>query len=377
MDEGRAGPILNMQYSLPLYVVDIRPNWAHPESGDSLQYERCGEAPLGADKFVPETEDARYCFNCGQPDHIISSCPYPKNHALISLSRQYFNFFKNSTAGGFQRIHEVEESKRQRVRWLEEFEPGQVRGELLRDALGLREDDVGERVEWLPNMAYWGYPRGWVGPVDPRERVWKLITGNTDEEGDEDEIQELIIVGDEDDEERIVLPTMTDLPSWSSALENQNVTPDDSSSSNSSTSGTPPLAQDPNQRWAEYPNTYFLWSRLPVYSGQSLPALDHDLTLVSFSSTFDSNRQALWDSLTSQSPFSYSTHAVPPPPSTTPPPLPDSNPLYLPPPPPMTPPPLPVAWNSTPLPLRIRSGTFRNTQNDGGNDDEADMDLSD
>ncbi|RPD56342.1 hypothetical protein L226DRAFT_547365 [Lentinus tigrinus ALCF2SS1-7] len=202
--------------------------------------------------------DVRRCFNCGSPEHTMSDCPDPLDRALVSLSRQLFNFFRGEWSGPFHRLHEVEEWRRQRLRWLDEFEPGQVKGPLLREALGLSEGDIGERVEWLPRIACWGYPPGWVGVRDPRERVWERAAG-VDDSPDED--LEFVIHTD-DGPELCLLPGISDADTDATTSSEEGEIKSDS-------------ATFPG-RWATYPATYFLSSRLPIYKGYSLPAITRD-----------------------------------------------------------------------------------------------------
>ncbi|PCH37678.1 hypothetical protein WOLCODRAFT_95626 [Wolfiporia cocos MD-104 SS10] len=329
------------QQMVPLYVEDLHRNGNTQDedcgSGYYL-YERCGETALGLsqDEDIGHIDERR-CFNCGLPGHMISSCPEPRNHALITLSRQLFNFFKGDNASnGNQRVHEVERWRQQRLEWLETFEPGQIRGSLLRDALDLKDGDAGENVEWLRNMCIWGYPKGWYASVDPRERIWNVLSGGDDgDDSSEYAIDDFMfdIVG-EDSVERLVLPSKVkpharDTESNASDSDSES---DPELSSASSRSSTPSSrAQPAPQRWAAYPLTYFLWSRLPIYNGLSLPSPQ-------------SIRNA---------PRQSSVYEYPPPPCTTPPPLPSAEapvaryesqyPVeqYPPPPPPTVPPPLP------------------------------------
>lgn len=327
MDDGRPGQALN-QYSTSLFVVDSRPSYVVPD--DDYFYDRCGDAALGTDAVDTVSPNARRCFNCGSPDHIISSCPEPRNHALVTLSRQLFNFYKDDSVGGFQRIHEVEEWKQQSLDWLEHFEPGQIKGLVLREALGLRDGDIGECVEWLRNMACWGYPKGWVGDVDPRERVWRMISGEDEQEtGEDDEPSQFVIVGDKD-EEALTLPSNVGIRLAEETTSEDGYLRSETASSSSTASSS--FVQTTTRRWATYPGTYFLSSRLPIYDGRSLPAMDSGSSAGYVTSTHDSGHQALWSSIVS-SPWllSYpSSNSAPPVPSMTLPPLP---------PPPSTPPP--------------------------------------
>ncbi|KAH9928104.1 uncharacterized protein B0H18DRAFT_1158747 [Fomitopsis serialis] len=296
-----------------MFTVDTKPSYGSPYY-DLYFYERCGDGALGMARVEEgDGSDVRRCFNCGSPDHSVSSCPERRNHALISLSRQLFNFFRNEFLAGSQRIHEFEGWRQQRLAWLEEFEPGQVRGELLRDALGLTDGDAGEHVEWLRNMVCWGYPKGWIGEVDPRLQVWKIITGEGEQgDGEDDDVTSFIIAGEE--EEQLQLPGRSVV----TPLFNE----DDSTSTSdcdeaSHTAAEPSLdaGHGEPKRWATYPNTYFLSSKLFVYISQCLPEPGKNLSQVDVSTS------------TAPAPPPYPPPgSPPPPPPSSPPPLPPASP---------------------------------------------------
>lgn len=151
--ERRAGQIdADVDNHASSFYVDDQPArcW---DIEDSLTYNRHTEHVLGERSAAHEDKhDIRRCFNCGSPSHVLSSCTEPYDRELVSLSRQLFNFFKSGSTGESLRIHEVGEWRRQRIEWLEAFEPGQIRGPLLREALGLEGDDLGNYVEWLQNI---------------------------------------------------------------------------------------------------------------------------------------------------------------------------------------------------------------------------------
>ena len=139
-------------------------------------YERADADVLGTqtenekdENEVDPTSRVR-CFNCGHPDHKVTECPFRANRELIALSRQYYEYSQG--ARGFansQRFHAVEAWRQQRLTWLEEFEPGIIKGELLKEALSSSNE------EWLKNISVWGYPLGWVSHIDPRERDRKSV----------------------------------------------------------------------------------------------------------------------------------------------------------------------------------------------------------
>ncbi|KAK7467618.1 hypothetical protein VKT23_004671 [Stygiomarasmius scandens] len=318
-----------------------------------------------------------HCFNCGNPEHIVSACPFRVDKDLVSLSRDLYNFFKDyygsSRIGGdfSSRIHTVEEWKSARLRWLDQFVPGEIRGADLRDALGMNVDEEGENAavgrkhkqasdqgeaqdDWLRNMAIWGYPPGWAtcreedSPYDViRERILGQFS-------DEDETADFLMFGDEGAVETIPLarPNETsDIPS-----------------SPSSTQSSPRKTH----RWASYPATHFSSEMLPVYNGSALPPIDgSEPELMSRrvrSSTFNDE---LWASIVSANhnpppPPSEPPPLPPPPPSVPPPPLPPPPAPYVPPPP--LPPSAPVESLSSiqPAPL-LQVDSL----------EECDMDMSD
>ena len=214
------------------------------------------------------------------------------NPALIALSRAYFNFFasrsKEPAAPPLTRLHEVEEWRAQRLRWLDEFAPGEVRGALLREALGLKEGDPGEDTPWLTNMARWGYPRGWVGERDPREAMRRrIITGDEDEDdvdnrsecGDNDGMlkpnddgEEFVVFGDEGEEKLLLRAHIRkkyedDVASISSQSTLRSQSPSPNPISNNAIEE----GQSPH-RWAHYRTTLFS-EYLSIYTGKPLPAL--------------------------------------------------------------------------------------------------------
>ncbi|KAI0780402.1 hypothetical protein BD413DRAFT_607715 [Trametes elegans] len=245
--------------------------------------------------------------------HVLSACTEPFDRELVSLSRQLFNFYRGESNGPFQRIHEAEQGRQQRLRWLDEFEPGEIRGPLLREALNLRDGDPGEHVEWLRNMSCWGYPPGWVGESHPRERVWELITeGNA---SDEEECDFSIFT--DDGVEQLRLPPGHPRTDGDTAAEAKGTS----------------TAMSALRRWATYPDSYFLFSKLPVYKGSSVPAVGSDRrssTSALVDPTYSADRQALWASILASAvtPPGTAEPSVPPPP---PPPPPSSSPPPYPP----------------------------------------------
>ncbi|KAF7979609.1 hypothetical protein HWV62_41932 [Athelia sp. TMB] len=280
-----------------------------------------GESP---DDIRGANPDVRRCFNCGETEHAVAQCLAPINHALVALSRQMFVFSQSAhrqALGDLERIHIVEGRRQQQLDFLDAFEPGEVRGDLLRDAIS----DNGE--EWLKNMALWGYPRGWTGPRDPRYEVMKRI----EEEPIHDEEPVFLIFGDGGEEEVELYPQTTDSAESEDGEDvHLPLKPDESAAE----------ALMQIHRWAAYPDTYFSSALLPIYNGFALPPPESD--------TFSRERQALWEKITSAPP------PPPPPPTTSPPPL-----------PPFEPPPIAPLASEVPQPCSLYS------------DGEAEMDFSD
>lgn len=198
----------------------------------------------------------RRCFNCGSTSHIVNSCPEPRNQALISLSRAYYQFYNQGAGAEPQRLHIAEEKKLARLKFLDDFVPGEVKGEQLREALGLKECDPGENAPWLDNMLIWGYPPGWARDTDQRQTMLERIVSTGDEEFNE--LDSFGIFGDNVEESL----QLSEYP-----IEETKLQPESESSLNLPTSNTP------DRRWVTYRTTLFSSDRLPVYNGRALPTL--------------------------------------------------------------------------------------------------------
>ncbi|EJD02185.1 uncharacterized protein FOMMEDRAFT_168705 [Fomitiporia mediterranea MF3/22] len=258
--------------------VEWKPLIAHYEH----VYERVGNFDSGLGDVSEEVSDKSFgisrCFNCGDPEHTVRSCPEPLNHALISLSRALFQFLHQSSGDEPERFHVAEDWKLQRLRWLEDFEPGVVRNEALKEALGLSE---GVEVPWLYNMLEWGYPPGWVSEEDPRELMFKRIIFGGNIESVDDELGEFSIFGEDGDEEVLNLRpvSVTQDPDAGPVIRatnsNDSITPstlpikENSSPSSKSSPAT--------RRWATYQTSLFSSDLLPVYNRRPLPPLDDDI----------------------------------------------------------------------------------------------------
>jgi zinc finger CCHC domain-containing protein 8 len=249
------------------------------------------ERPEGDNGFAPRPTPGPRCFNCGSTEHLLSSCPDPRNRALIDLSRQLFEFFADDTSQNWKRIHEVVEWRSRRLEWTRIYSPGEITGSLLRDALGSRDADGASNMPWLENVSLWGYPPGWISHEDPVERVRRRIL-------------------DEDD------PGNDKEPNDSCLFAVHNGTPEDSEVLRLGgllspiTSNLPSDARNP-RRWATYPNTHFLSDILPAYTGRALPPLAEEPRL---DGRHETSRPSLPSSI------------QPPPPPNSPPPLPPSIP---------------------------------------------------
>lgn len=246
---------------------------------------------------VPQNSNKHLCFNCGSPDHSVSSCPKHKDRELIAMSRQLFEFLQEPTAlTDFRRLHHTEAWRQQRLDWLELFKPGEVRGQLLREAI-----DPGEG-DWLENIAIWGYPRGWVGVTDPQALVRQRIMDEySDSSPDEQDLS--VVLGEDILGDRSQYLNFDDSDSMQSSHE---------SISSSSATSLP-------RRWAEYPNTQFSSELLPIYTGIAFPPVEFE-----GSSTYTDERRALWESIINPPASSYPP--PPPPPTSSPPPLPPALP---------------------------------------------------
>lgn len=308
---------------LPVYV-DTEASYGLAAFDFGLVY-----TPLGAILGVQDEDEVtgrpgRRCFNCGSQNHALNDCPERRDHELIDLSRQMFEFYRPEVSSR-SRIHEVEEWRKIRTEWLETFEPGQIKGDLLREALWLRDDDSGENVEWLRNIAIWGYPKGWTGSEDPRMRVWRRIMN--EEESDEalNTPTKFTIFGDGEETE-VILPL--DAPKFQALAPEPDEESDASSVTLSDDSSIVevdhPDHPPSDHRWVKYPNSYFLYTKLPIYNGMALPSVRHE------------------ESLAYPGPSAWrvpmNNSAPPPQPSIPPPPLPPS--------PVLPPPPLPLPAKS-------------------------------
>ena len=273
----------------PLFVVDEQgdpSNYLY--SSSPLIYERCTSDILGV-----ETEDGpsfdeniNRCFNCGSTHHVVSSCPAPYNTELIALSRQMYNFFKPSRSTEQMTLSAAAEFKHQRHQWIDSFEPGHIRSPLLREALGLHDND--DVLPWLKSMADWGYPSGWFSEEDPRERVLERIDNlfvETIGPGEEDHL--LSIFGDDAVEVLDIGAQPAPKPFRREDTEREQ---DRRERPVIQLDQAEQVGLGRSRRWAKYPSTYFSSDLLPVYNGTRLPPI-----LPTTSSTFASERHLLWD----------------------------------------------------------------------------------
>ncbi|XP_055920241.1 zinc finger CCHC domain-containing protein 8 homolog [Eupeodes corollae] len=137
-----------------LFMVDTQP----AEKVDAVQipsYKRTIKEILNessAQKKKKNDEDEcsrpkqmKSCFNCGEHDHDLRSCPKPRNNAKINKAKKNMNFRRD-------RYHVDIEQRFAHLR------PGQV-SKLLREALGIR---GGELPFFFYRMRVLGYPPGWL-----------------------------------------------------------------------------------------------------------------------------------------------------------------------------------------------------------------------
>jgi zinc finger CCHC domain-containing protein 8 len=345
------------------------PNIIHPHFSSLPLYERSTSDILGAETNdgSPVDEDTSRCFNCGSIYHLVSSCSTPHNVELIALSRQMYNFFKPSQHVEQMTVSAAVEFKRLRRRWIDSFEPGHVRGPLLREALGLRDDDVGAEAPWLKNMADWGYPSGWFSERNPQEQVVQQIDSLFVENPELGKgSHSLAIFGDDATE----VLDIAALPIHKySSHEDIDKLQDLRESPSSEVDPSKQAELGRYRRWATYPSTYFSSSLLPVYNGARLPPI-----LPTTSSTFTSERHLLWKQILNDTAGTrirrlrdtgndFQRHISPPPP---PPPI-------APPPPSPPPPPPAPAINMKADGASPGAHTLSNASGDGG----SDMELSD
>lgn len=293
-------------------------------------YQRADHGILGdqddTESGTNETlQDSVHCFNCGHPEHKVPDCPFRPDRDLIALSRQYYLFFQGTLGlGKFQRIHAVEASRQERLNWLEEFEPGNIQGGPLKEAL------ESSNEEWLRNISLWGYPPGWISETHPREiirsRIWEENNGDVADDLEGDSFFE--IHGDGHAVETVsfqgAFQAITHSPVNASSTTQDTHSDTSSPCSNpsshdsESTDCEPPQHFPPLQpiRWANYPPSYFSSHHLIPY----VPPLR---STESWSSTLFADTET----------YLYQFHSrPPPPPEEEPPPLP----------PPVAPPPLPI-----------------------------------
>jgi len=126
------------------------------EHSDSIKYWNNGmmEA-LGKPEEVSSTTPSKSsskstCFNCGEPGCSLADCPHPKDQARIAKNRR--EFLNNNMSINSSRYHEDEPQK------FSHLKPG-LPSSKLRDALGLRDDEV---PRYVYEMRELGYPPGWL-----------------------------------------------------------------------------------------------------------------------------------------------------------------------------------------------------------------------
>lgn len=221
-----------------------------------------GDVDIPSDVHSENNQNS--CFNCGSVHHLLGSCPSPRDHLRISLSRQYYNFFKDDSSGRPERLVNVFEWQRQRLEWAEEFEPGTIKNPLLRHALG--EDEA-----YLKNICHWGYPKGWFSIRDPREVMKERILNSGSHEARDE--NPFFIFGDK----------VESLSSSTTTSDEKNI----------SAPLTP--AGEP-RRWAKYPPAYFHTDMLPMY----IPTITNLVEAQDdCNSTFTPDRQVLWEMIIS------------------------------------------------------------------------------
>jgi zinc finger CCHC domain-containing protein 8 len=301
-------------------------------------YQRQTDVILGEENVDGSEEGSSQplCFNCGSPDHAVSTCPFRRDNNLISLSRQYYNFYKDLRGvADHPRIHVAEGWQQQRLEWLELFEPGKIRGSLLREAIGPGDGD------WLRNIATWGYPPGWISTSDPRKQVLARIWNEHLDDGYSSSDEPFYIFGSAKDEVEDVSRIGEKIGTFDE--KEVDASESETASTSSSTSAKP-------RRWAEYPSSYFSSELLFPYAPQPAPPSSS----IEWNSIFDGDDY-----------YAQLCGLPPPPPNEPPPPLPPPPPSSCPPPlPPCPPPSLPSSLPKPPPPRPSAA-------------DDDDMDISD
>ncbi|SPO24752.1 uncharacterized protein UTRI_01724_B [Ustilago trichophora] len=143
----------------------------------------------------------RSCFNCGETDHAVTQCPYPRDRERIRQSRLEFQEKKEELGedggigeiNGHARLHEQVASAEQRLRWLDEFVPGKPSRALIEalardpneeqqagqyDRYSIPHDkDAHSTVDlpYLHRMLIWGYPPGYISSQDPIVQIKQRI----------------------------------------------------------------------------------------------------------------------------------------------------------------------------------------------------------
>ncbi|VDB82872.1 unnamed protein product [Peniophora sp. CBMAI 1063] len=295
-------------------------------------YNQLSEHPLGAIN-APEDDEQMRCFNCGELGHRLQTCTERRDRQRIASARMRFeeDGLLNSPWGSLTGHSSIE----RRLAMLMTFSPGEVRGTVLRDALGLLDyRDRGYHAPWLANMAQWGYPPGWCSSYDPMVFLQHhVVTG-----GQDGGASKLFIFGDAEVE-------LLDLSNAIKPLEAA-PTPDcEVTEQRMPSTRRPPYMFPPRRRWVFYPFS----DELPVYDGRHLPSMGINISLMAVPRPFY--------------PVSPSLLTIPPPPSLAPPP-----------PPPGSPPPLPI---SSPPPLppteNVRNDILTTSASAEG---ESDMEIS-
>ncbi|EIN07082.1 hypothetical protein PUNSTDRAFT_135771 [Punctularia strigosozonata HHB-11173 SS5] len=377
-DEGGQG----LELGLSSCFIDTEPSQGH-EVTDVLyipQSITLGETDSTPSHQLEAGVGARRCFNCGKPEHTLASCLVPRNDALISLSRQLFDFFRARERGasdGPSDLHDLQarlDWQMRRLDWLERFCPGHVRGHDLRDALGLDPHERGAdehgpvdsssddayAMPWLSNMAIWGYPKGWASATDPRETVRRRILEESVDDGvdDEDEDGVYLWVFGEDEAERVLLHNVT-------TIDEEKECPSPEDGHNTPTPGFRPIF-------------------LPIYSGSALPPVPEESPVPRphdgwrFPGMLSLHEMLVWsrpfDNVTGELTAEWRAQHLPPPPAEPPPPLPPPPSLpLLPPFSPPHPPPCEALAPHGPCgsALPSRSGPSSHVEED------SDMDVSD
>ncbi|KAG8863066.1 hypothetical protein FRB96_009246 [Tulasnella sp. 330] len=314
----------------PLFIVDAMPSVSATETDPTYVYD-CDQNnwmyPIGEDSAALGEVDDDWqlgtCFNCDSLLHQLTTCPLPRDRFRIEANKRRWAEMRdeNSASAGTERFFERPMWVEQRLRWVDEFQPGRIKGPGLREAIGLpslvatdldenlsKDKDV--EMPWYDGgnaegsgggMMFWGYPPGWTGTEDPVELMRaRIMRPSEDSLGMEAEPVTLELHGDEDKTTSPEVILLNSINATTHPLLQYVVSPDKLSPS------TDAILKA--KRWAYYHTTLFS-SDLLTISNVSCPLPppppsqpQPSPSPAASSSTFTQDRRNLWAALINKSP---------------------------------------------------------------------------